>query len=189
MGGSMGKGVIVVLMLCLFSVGARADTVGSIIGESPVASVSFVVTCGVGSTKLVFGVRGISQVDEPSYSIQLQVSKGGSSQTVIDPLSNDFPTPSAFGEISGGVGEYSAVFSKNPQAVGRVVFNGEFHCVDGVNAHTDTFISEAVPYDPPLPPTPTPPNPIPTLSEWAQIMMMLAMIATAGFHGWRMKQR
>ncbi len=33
------------------------------------------------------------------------------------------------------------------------------------------------------------PNPIPTLSEWARIMMMLAMIATAGFYGWRMKQR
>jgi hypothetical protein len=32
------------------------------------------------------------------------------------------------------------------------------------------------------------PNPIPTLSEWAQIMMMLAMIATAGFYGWRIKQ-
>jgi len=43
-----------------------------------------------------------------------------------------------------------------------------------------------------LPCTPTPPtsvNPIPTLSEWAQIMMMLMMIATAGFYGWRMKQR
>ncbi len=33
------------------------------------------------------------------------------------------------------------------------------------------------------------PQPIPTLSEWAQIMMMLSMIATAGFYGWRMKQR
>jgi IPTL-CTERM motif len=36
---------------------------------------------------------------------------------------------------------------------------------------------------------PPPVNPIPTLSEWAQIMMMLAMIATAGLYGWRMKQR
>jgi hypothetical protein len=34
-----------------------------------------------------------------------------------------------------------------------------------------------------------PTQPIPTLSEWAQIIMMLAMIATAGFYGWRMKQR
>lgn len=40
------------------------------------------------------------------------------------------------------------------------------------------------------PPTPpAPPQPIPTLSEWAQIMMMLAMIATAGLYGRRMKQR
>jgi hypothetical protein len=38
-------------------------------------------------------------------------------------------------------------------------------------------------------PTPPTPQPIPTLSEWAQIVMMLAMIATAGFYGWRMKQR
>ena len=36
---------------------------------------------------------------------------------------------------------------------------------------------------------PTPPNPIPTLSEWAQIMMMFMMIATVGFYGWRMNQR
>jgi hypothetical protein len=33
---------------------------------------------------------------------------------------------------------------------------------------------------------PAPPvNPIPTLAEWAQIMMMLALIATAGFYGRR----
>ena len=36
---------------------------------------------------------------------------------------------------------------------------------------------------------PVPPQPIPTLSEWAQIVMMLIMIATAGFYGWRMKQQ
>ncbi len=36
---------------------------------------------------------------------------------------------------------------------------------------------------------PAPAQPIPTLSEWAQILMMLMMIATAGFYGWRMKQR
>jgi hypothetical protein len=41
----------------------------------------------------------------------------------------------------------------------------------------------------PSPTPPTPPRPIPTLTEWAQAVMMLAMIATAGFYGWRMKQR
>ncbi len=33
------------------------------------------------------------------------------------------------------------------------------------------------------------PRPIPTLSEWAQIMMMFLMIATVGFAGWRLKPR
>jgi len=38
-------------------------------------------------------------------------------------------------------------------------------------------------------PAPSPPNPIPTLSEWAQSMMILLLIVTAGFYGWRMKPR
>ena len=33
--------------------------------------------------------------------------------------------------------------------------------------------------------SPTPPNPIPTLSEWAQMAMMLMMIVTAGWYGRR----
>jgi hypothetical protein len=37
--------------------------------------------------------------------------------------------------------------------------------------------------------SPPPPQPIPTLSKWARIMMMFLMIATAGFYGWRIKQR
>jgi hypothetical protein len=36
---------------------------------------------------------------------------------------------------------------------------------------------------------PTPSNPIPTIGEWAQITMMLAMFAAAGFYGWRTKRR
>lgn len=36
---------------------------------------------------------------------------------------------------------------------------------------------------------PPAPNPIPTLSEWAEVLMMLAMIAAAGLYGWRMHQR
>jgi hypothetical protein len=33
------------------------------------------------------------------------------------------------------------------------------------------------------------PAPIPTLSEWAEIMMMLLMIVTVGWYGRRLKQR
>jgi hypothetical protein len=38
-------------------------------------------------------------------------------------------------------------------------------------------------------PVPTPPQPIPALSEWTQMVMMIMMIATAGFYGWRIKRR
>ncbi|TSA04722.1 MAG: IPTL-CTERM sorting domain-containing protein [Methylococcus sp.] len=38
------------------------------------------------------------------------------------------------------------------------------------------------------PPTPSP-APIPTLSEWAQIIMMFLMILTVGWYGRRLKQR
>ena len=50
------------------------------------------------------------------------------------------------------------------------------------NYATGTAILTGVPRSPST-------NSIPTLSEWAQIIMMLAMIATAGFYGRRMKQR
>lgn len=57
------------------------------------------------------------------------------------------------------------------------------------NAANSTFISalnlEGEVYQP-GPPTPS--QPIPTLTKWAQIMMMLVMLATAGLYGWRMKQ-
>lgn len=35
----------------------------------------------------------------------------------------------------------------------------------------------------------TPPNPIPTLSEWAQMVMMLMMLVTAGRYGRRLKKK
>ena len=54
---------------------------------------------------------------------------------------------------------------------------------DGDYAEASSIADVTVTVPPPAP------NPIPTLSEWAQMMMMLAMIATAGFYGWRMKQR
>ena len=41
---------------------------------------------------------------------------------------------------------------------------------------------------PTTPPAPSP-APIPTLSEWAQIMMMFLMILTVGWYGRRLKQR
>jgi hypothetical protein len=74
--------------------------------------------------------------------------------------------------------------------VGGATGNGyapnTFRITSGANISDLTFTSISPP-TPDVPPAP--PQPIPTLSEWAQIMMMLMMIATAGFYGWRMKQR
>jgi hypothetical protein len=64
--------------------------------------------------------------------------------------------------------------------------------LDGGPFDSDGAVNQSVtdPIGPANAPTPPPaPQPIPTLSEWAQVMMMLAMIATAGFYVWRKKQR
>lgn len=76
--------------------------------------------------------------------------------------------------------------------VGRVL---TFSITDGAYGDTNPaagLISD--PIGPALPATVGPgpgpaPNPIPTLTELAQIMMMLAMIATAGLYSWKTKRR
>ena len=58
---------------------------------------------------------------------------------------------------------------------------GQLLCIqvtDGFGSQTTTVTLTA---------SAPPPNPIPTLGEWAQVMMMFMMIATAGFYGWRLK--
>jgi hypothetical protein len=68
---------------------------------------------------------------------------------------------------------------------------GGYCVLDGINCGSGS-VPVGFAYNVTLTGAPTPPAPsntIPTLSEWAQIMMMLAMIVTAGLYGWRMKQR
>ena len=63
--------------------------------------------------------------------------------------------------------------------------------VDGGPFDSDGVVNQSV-TDPigPAPPTQSPsPEPIPTLSEWAKIMMMFLMILTVGWYGRRLKQR
>ena len=63
--------------------------------------------------------------------------------------------------------------------------------VDGGPFDSDGVVNQSV-TDPigPAPPTQSPsPQPIPTLSEWAKIMMMFLMILTVGWYGRRLKQR
>jgi hypothetical protein len=65
--------------------------------------------------------------------------------------------------------------------------------VDGGNGDTDGAINGSItdplgPSSPPTTPTPSP-EPIPTLSEWAKIMMMFFMLVTVGWYGRRLNQR
>jgi hypothetical protein len=78
-------------------------------------------------------------------------------------------------------GSYAVTVQTQPTGQTCAVTNGT-----GTATATVTTVSVTCSNNPN---PPAPPQPIPTLSEWAQIMMMLAMIATAGFYGWRMKQR
>ena len=55
--------------------------------------------------------------------------------------------------------------------------NGNYSAVTGSSA--GNFVIAAAPT----------PAPIPTLSEWAEIMMMFLMIVTVGLYGRRLKQR
>jgi hypothetical protein len=88
---------------------------------------------------------------------------------------------------NGGVSGNGAG-AASPITVTNLTAGKSYTCTVSATDTGGTSISIASAAAIPLAP-PTPPNPIPTLSEWAQIMMMLAMIATAGFYGWRMKQR
>ncbi len=88
---------------------------------------------------------------------------------------------------NGGV-TASSTGTSSPLRVTGVTAGKTYTCTvtgtDGSGSSTSAPSNAVMPA-----PAPPPVNPIPTLSEWAQIMMMLAMIATAGFYGWRMKQR
>jgi hypothetical protein len=87
---------------------------------------------------------------------------------------------------NGGVSGSTAGLA-SPITVTNLTAGKSYTCTvsasDTGGTSTSAASAAAIPLAPPTP------QPIPTLSEWAQIMMMLAMIATAGFYGWRMKQR
>ena len=87
------------------------------------------------------------------------------------------------GGVSGnGAGAASPITVTN--LTGGKSYSCTVSATDTGGTSTSAASAAAIPLAPP-----SPPNPIPTLSEWAQIMMMLAMITTVGFYGWRIKQR
>jgi hypothetical protein len=94
----------------------------------------------------------------------------------------------ACSSTNGGV-TGSATGAASPITVSNLTAGKSYTCTvsaaDGAGTSPPSAPSAATI---PLPP-PTPANPIPTLSEWAQITMMLVMAATGGLYGWRTKQR
>lgn len=103
-------------------------------------------------------------------------SNAGTTST-ISPGATNFMLPTA---INTGT-SYTVTVQTQPTGQTCTVSNGSGTAPANVTSVLVTCTNNPTP--------PSPPNPIPTLSEWAQIMMMLAMIATAGFYGRRMKQR
>jgi hypothetical protein len=100
-------------------------------------------------------------------------------------------------EIIGSVASWSAVIDVSSNlgigntrlglssdgTIAAAIWKGTYDLTQGnLKSVTQSAIALIV-YPSPVP------QPLPTLSEWAQIMMMFLMIATAGFYGWRMKQR
>jgi hypothetical protein len=87
---------------------------------------------------------------------------------------------------NGGVSG-STAGPASPITVNNLTGGKSYTCTvsasDTGGTSTSAASAAAIPLAPPTP------QAIPTLSEWTQIVMMLAMIATAGFYGWRMKQR
>jgi uncharacterized delta-60 repeat protein len=84
---------------------------------------------------------------------------------------------------NGGV-TASATGNSSPLTVTQVTAGKNYTCsvtgTDGSGSSTSAPSNAVIPQ-----PAPQPPKPIPTLSEWAQILMMLMMVITAGWYGRR----
>lgn len=78
--------------------------------------------------------------------------------------------------------------SSSPLQVSGLTADKDYTCT--VTASDGTYTSDpSTPSNVVVPLAPTPSNPIPTLSEWAQMAMMLLMLVTGGWYARRMKQQ
>lgn len=184
-------GSITVTRNCTGSVSNYAPfdgTSGSVFLSTPGSSCTFSFSPSVSSSVSSLESQILAVNTSETASFELNGSPYTLSSADVDNTLNP-PIPGAFPLILGGAND---VTSAGNYANGTVIFGTAPASVSSVQVTSSSGgVLATVCFDDPVtPPTPpTPPQPIPTLSEWAQIMMMLAMIATAGFYGWRMKQR
>jgi alpha-tubulin suppressor-like RCC1 family protein len=160
-------------------------TVNNGTGSNVTANVSTVtVSCfdNAPPTPLITSVTPVAGGLQIAFTTQ-GVSSASSSVKVA---SVDYMA--ACSSTNGGV-TGSATGAASPITVSNLTAGKSYTCTvsaaDGAGTSPPSAPSAATI---PLPP-PTPANPIPTLSEWAQITMMLVMAATGGLYGWRTKQR
>lgn len=145
----------------------------------------------------------LSPAGEDSSIPDVKVSSNGSRATAIWHTNSADDTPprpdvmqASSAEIIGSVASWSAVIDVSSNlgigntrlglssdgTIAAAIWKGTYDLTQGnLKSVTQSAIALIV-YPSPVP------QPIPTLLEGAQIMMMLAMIATAGLYGWRMKQ-
>lgn len=103
---------------------------------------------------------------------------GGYFAVLTNSLANDSPTGWVdITSLTNAGGTVSDVY----------VIAGLCAVVEGITCDSDNYGTGLTTLTGSVPPTPRPPtNPIPTLSEWAQILMMLMMIGTVGWYSRKM---
>jgi hypothetical protein len=102
----------------------------------------------------------------PSAALSATGFSGTVSYAIAPALPTGLSLDSSTGVISGT--------PTAPQALTSYVMTGTGATSGSATAGVSIAISAS-------PPPPPPPNPIPTLSEWAQVLMMLSMIGIVGY--------
>ena len=181
------------LIISIFSFSSNAGTFAYVpnSGSNNVSVIdtsnnTVTATVGVGTYPLGVSVS-------PDGTKVYVANEGGNTVSVIRTSDNTVTTTIGVGTLPTGVSVspdgtkvYVSNSSSNNVSVIRTSDNTVTATV-GVGTTPYAFGNFIATISSPLPPTPSPsPEPIPTLSEWAQFIMILMMIGTVGWYTRRM---
>lgn len=177
----------------LFSTSSRADNVTSI----QVGFNCFITPCSYPQTQNVIIDLYSVQMGVPNallYSLGLKsipMDAAGNMYTLPIPNWNLRPNTTyalVLKSDLSGIGWANTLAQTSPTSDNGYVFQSFKKTSNSGASWTDpnSSVNAVVIF---VTPASSPPQPIPTLSEWAQIIMVLAMITTAGLYGWRLKYR